>query len=270
MLDNDIPEEINYYEAYRNNKKPPPIDNNIIEELPVAQSKEFKAKLRNDSPELSKVIDETEGEVGNEQSVPNSKDFKNINKLLKGRKANVDLNPKNVIYIKTPQRTSNKADNLTEFQKYEKILPIKSAKNDQEKSAIPQASNIILSDEAESKGIGSDSISPVFIENEKPDSFFKNTSQTGIEIPLVENKNLTEVDANKLKSISEESKPVAVSKDSQGPRQVVIAKTHKKHKSTIPRTKDNLKFNEAKILKGDEAEFSKLSNKQEATAKILK
>ena len=132
MLDNDIHEEINYYEAFKN-KKPPPIDNDIIEDLPVTQSTELKRKQQNNSPELSKVIDETEGEVADGQSVPNSKDFKNINKLLKGRKGNIDLQEKNFIHIKTPIKTPNKAENLTEFQKYEKNISKTESKNRQEK-----------------------------------------------------------------------------------------------------------------------------------------
>ena len=89
MLGRDIPEEINYYEAYKKKKIAPPIDKDIIEELPVTESMEFRRRLLNNSPELSKVIDETEGEKSEKQSVPISNDFKNINKLLKGRKSNI-------------------------------------------------------------------------------------------------------------------------------------------------------------------------------------
>lgn len=61
MLDeNDIPEEINYFETIKlKNKAALPIDMNIHEELPVTESQEW-AKIRDKrNPNLSKVIDET-------------------------------------------------------------------------------------------------------------------------------------------------------------------------------------------------------------------
>ena len=54
------------------------------------------------------------------------------------------------------------------------------------------------------------------------------------------------------------------------PISLTIAKTHKKHNSVAPQIKEKARFDEAKLLKGDESEYAKLSKKQEATAKILK
>ena len=122
MFENDIPEEINYSESFKIKKEGPPVDEDIDEELPVTESMEFKRRRNNNSPELSKVIDEVE--IGNEEvsKVPDKEEFKHINKLIKGNKDELEMPRYQFTHVKTPNTITKTSQKLSELQKYENNL----------------------------------------------------------------------------------------------------------------------------------------------------
>ena len=125
MLDNDIPEEINYSESFKLKKNappPPPIDDDIDEDLPVTESIEFKRRNRNKSPELSKVIDEADGDEVVHVNIPDSDNFKHINKLIKGRKDELETPMYQFTHVRTPNTISKASQKLTGLQKCDKSL----------------------------------------------------------------------------------------------------------------------------------------------------
>jgi hypothetical protein len=105
----DIPEEIEFSETFRQRKDPnygPPIDNDISEEIPVTESQEFRRRRNNESPELSKVVDETEN---NRKTIPDREEFTYLNKLLKGNKDEIEVPGIHYTHTKVPQFNARKS-----------------------------------------------------------------------------------------------------------------------------------------------------------------
>ena len=83
--DYDIPEEIEFNAPLKKHDPIMPIDNNISENSPVTESYDFKRKRKGHSPEMSKVVDETEKAEDSIANIPDSEEFSNLNKLLRGK-----------------------------------------------------------------------------------------------------------------------------------------------------------------------------------------
>lgn len=84
--ENDIPEEIDYNQSFKpgRSNNPIPIDDNIVEELPVTESQEWKRIRDSKNPKLSKVVDETviHGDKDEQKDVPKTEEFTFLNKII--------------------------------------------------------------------------------------------------------------------------------------------------------------------------------------------
>lgn len=293
----DIPEEIEFSETFRQRKDPnygPPIDNDISEEIPVTESQEFRRRRNNESPELSKVVDETEN---NRKTIPDREEFTYLNKLLKGNKDEIEVPGIHYTHTKVPQFNARKSPKTKSKGKasptYSRKMSPPASIHESNNESLNEPKQEIKAEQFKRTEILKKAEQPKKIEQPKKAEQYNNnetlnkieqqktikrvTTKVLTDVPQTPQNNVSDLDITKA-SVSSTQERLTVNntpkkltlKGLVTTSKAVSSLSHKRHKSRVMNTSKAINFNEEKLLRGNQDEIQKLSKKDDANAIILK